>query len=372
MDEADKLYEKTKGGLFMNHSSGLGFLGSLLCNMNFKWSSSIPTACTDGITLMWNKDWFLGLPEKTRITVLAHELWHVGYMHNTRGFGLNKKIYNIAADHVINTMLYSQGFTFDGTNPQMDMKFKDMSTREVYDILMEDADSVTECWDVQSDIVETENPEEIEKVNSQILQKVITATTMAKMSGQAGNLPEEISLTLDKFLNPKLPWNVILRRFMNDITSLEYSFRKPSRRYSHMHLPGLVGQTGLQRINYYLDISGSVSDSDILAFNSEVASVKKEFNPNELNLITFDTSICNEYTFGPDDEFNKITVTGRGGTDLYPVMKHAVKTKPDAIIIFTDMYVYIPIDPPNIPIIWIALNSEITSVPYGELVHLTT
>lgn len=359
---ADKAFEKTKINLFFENGSG--FLGALLCKMEFRWSMDFDTAATNGLVLYWNPEFFMSLDEKSRVTVLAHELWHVAYLHMSRIGNRDPDIHNIAADHVINLMLKKHGYYMGGFPYCMDPKYDGWSTEDVYDDLIKNAIKGLPMF---KDIIKSDDPGEM----ADVIAGVVSAMTTAKMSGSAGDIPGEVEFIIDTFLNPKLPWEVLLYNFFNEMTDMEYSYRRPNRRYEDPIMPGMAGVSGLEHLIYYLDISGSISDDQILRFNSEVKFIKEEFNPQRLTLVTFDTRICNEYVFEQDDPFEKIVVTGRGGTSLFPVFEHANKHQPTAMIIFTDLFVGIPEKAPLCPLIWVCIDNSKAVVPYGKLIHLT-
>ncbi len=368
IQEADRLFERTKINLFFK--KGSGFLGSILCKMTFHWVDTIrgeplDTAATDGLNLYWNPDFFLSLDEETRITVLAHELWHVAYMHMLRLGDRNHEIHNIAADHVINLMLKEHKYFMGGFKYFMDPMFKDWATDDVYYFLMKNPPP-SKGGSLGNDIIPVQ---EMDK-GMDVIGAIVSAITTARMTNTAGDIPGEITMMIDKFLNPLLPWEVLLYNFFNEMTDMEYSFRRPNRRYTDPIMPGMTGISGLEHLIYYLDISGSISDDDILRFNSEVKFIWDEFKPRRLTLVTFDTEIQDVYEFEEGDDFEKIVVTGRGGTDLFEVFEHANKHQPSAMIIFTDLYVGIPEEQPLCPLIWVCIDNKQATVPYGKLIHM--
>jgi len=369
--EQDILLDKTKGKLFFKRNST--FIAALICNLKIVWDETIDTANVDGVTLRWNPHFFMKLDAETRVTVLAHEAWHVAFQHMFRLGSRDPDRFNQAADHVINLLLEEHGYFMDGFPYLMDKKFKNMATEQVYELLPPEPENESP---ISGDIVLPDedgqaDSDEAQAKKAESMSKVITAATVTKMTGQeAGDIPGEIQVVIDKFLNPKLPWERLLRDFFNELVELDYSYRRPNRRYTDPILPGLVGMTGLEHLIYYLDISGSISDDDILRFNSEVKYIKDELNPKKLTLVTFDTRICDEYVFEEDDEFEKIVVTGRGGTNLEPVFKHAKEHNPNAMVIFTDLYVNIPKEKPVCPLVWICLDHKNAKVPYGNLIHM--
>lgn len=371
--EHNRLLDITKARLFYQNNSS--FIASIICNLKMNWDTSIDTACTDGISIDWNPDFFMSLCKESRVTVLAHEAWHVAYQHMFRLGNRDPDRFNIAADHVINLMLKKHGYYMDGFPYYMDSKYNNMSTEQVYDLLPvepKDNKSITLFGDINyPDPNDQDSNGATQAKKAQSMSKVISAITINNMSNKdAGDIPGEIQFIVDKFLKPKLPWERLLRDFFNDLVDLDYSYRRPNRRYDDPIMPGLVGSTGLEHLTYYLDISGSISDNDILRFNSELKFIKEEFNPKKLTLVTFDTKICDEYVFEEDDSFEKIIVHGRGGTDLRNVYEHANKHKPNAMVIFTDLYVDVPNEKPPAPLIWICLDHANAKVPHGTLIHM--
>jgi predicted metal-dependent peptidase len=360
--DIDALFQKTKGNLFFK--KGSGFLGSLLAKVQFQWTTEIPTAAISDKTLYWNPDFFRTLDKDTRVTVLAHELWHNGLLHGARLNERCPEIWNVAADHVINLRLKEDGYYMGGFPYIMDPKYTGWSTDEVYDDLIAPGQPQPQPCFIGQDIL----PIDAKDVPAAVAN-VVAAKSVAQMTNQAGNLPGEVSVVIDHFLNPKLPWETILFNFFNALTSQEYSYARPNRRYEDPIMPGVTGRNGLEHLIYYLDISGSITDEEILRFNSEVKFIQEELQPEKLTLVTFDTEIHDEYVFEKDDPFEKIVVTGRGGTDLHDVFEHAKAHRPTAMIIFTDLWVNVP-ENPGIPIIWVCVNNKDGNAPFGQLIHI--
>lgn len=363
--DINALYSKTKGQLFFKKRAG--FLGPLLGKLKHEWTLDMPTAAISPTTLYWNPDFFLKCDTDTRVTVLGHELQHNARLHGLRRGNRNPHIWNVAGDHVINLDLKAHGYYMGGFPYIMDDKYIGWSTEQIYDDLSREFDKTGKLPkpDLGFDILPVEEEDRITAITN-----VVGAASIARMTGKPGDIPGETELVISEFLDPKLPWEVLLAQFFNELANDEYSYARPNRRYEDPILPGLSGRNGLEHLIYYLDISGSIEDEHILRFNSEVKAVKERFEPELLTLVTFDTEIQDEYTFEKDEPFEKIVVTGRGGTDLRDVFEHARKHQPSAIIIFTDMEVRIPPDP-GIPIIWVCIDNPTATVPYGRLIHIS-
>lgn len=375
----DRELDRVKTKVFLGKNAA--FLGPLMCSMNFIWSQDIETAATDGINLLWNPHFFLSLAPEVRQTILLHELWHPGFLHMVRRGNRDPKIWNYAADIVINNMLDDEGYSFTGLNPWLDHQYDGWVTEDIYDDLITKDSQMTlppPQWvnPISGKADDSDIIEDRVTGNHTIINNVVAATHSANISGQGyGNIPGEIELTLKQFLSPKLPWEQILYNFFNELQNQDYSWRKPSRRYRDMYLPGMVDDDGgLDHIAYFLDVSGSISDAEITRFHSEFKYVKERFEPQKMTMLQFDTRITSEKVFEKEDPFEETHVVGRGGTNLAPVREWIIENEPTAVVIFSDLWCP-PMEPlprgMDIPIIWIALNNKNAEVNMGQLVHLT-
>lgn len=371
--ELNKLLSKTKIHLFMKRHSA--FLASLMGQLRFVWTlgdAENPTAATDGESIWWDAKFFLGLPKESRVTVLAHELWHVAYHHMSRLKGRHPEKWNIAGDHVINLQLEAEDYSFETIEWALrDPDFLDLSTEAVYELLPDPPPPPTGGGggSVPAPLSGDLRPTQTKEQEMAVMAKVITAVQAAKISNQAGDIPGEITLLIEKFLKPKLPWQQLLRRWFTERNKQDYSWRVPSRRHDDFLLPSLISEDQLMGFNAYEDISGSVSDANILRFNSEFAHIKREYNPEMMRLCTFDTQIQDTWEISEFQAFEKIEVTGRGGTDLRPVRDHILKTRPTFAIIFTDLECH-PMDPVPCPVLWICVGNSNATVPFGTLIHI--
>ncbi|MCR5943506.1 hypothetical protein FG152_22245 [Ochrobactrum sp. XJ1] len=374
-----RLMDRTKTKVFLNTNGA--FLAPLMCSLDFRWNETVPTAYTDGKEIGWNPYFFLYLDEPTRVSVLLHELWHVALLHMVRRGERDPEDWNIAADIVINNMLDSEGCVFNGCNPWINHDFDGQTTEEVYDAIHLQKPSM--CSKPQftnpgtgeagdSDIQEPAGgASEQAQVQHQVVAKVVSAAHASKM---AGKLPGEIETTLNKFLAPELPWKTILAQFFNELCNQDYSWSRPNRRYRDMYLPSLIDDNeGLEHLIYYLDVSGSITDEDIIRFHSEFKYVKDTFAPEKMTMVQFDTMIQKEEVFLKDDPFEETHVIGRGGTSLVCVREHIIEHEPTAVVVFSDLYCS-PMEPlpsnVNIPIIWICVNHAGANVPTGTLIHI--
>ncbi len=381
-----RMLDKTKGRLFFK--KGAGFLGSLLCNHRFIWDWDAPTAWCNGTTIGFGPEFFYSLGTEQRVTLLAHELWHTGYDHMARLKDRDPQLWNWAADYVINNSLDIDGFSFEDMHPLLDHQYDGMSTDEVYDLLIQQYGTAPKmmariCKDgAGGDVGEPmaggpgqpdlsgDLREMLPGTEMDVKSKIVQAIQASRMSKEAGVIPGETELLIDDFLNPVLPWEVLLQRYFSELSKDDYSWKRPSRRHEHEYLPSLDGDNGLEHLIYYLDVSGSVSDDEIRRFNSEVKFIHESLVPKRLTLVTFDTEIHDIYEFTDEDVFEKIVVHGRGGTSLECVRRHIIDNKPTAAVVFSDLYCHPMADNPGHPVLWVVMDNKRATIPYGTRIDI--
>ena len=356
------------------------FLTSIYCGLWQQWSDRIPTACvTPRMDLLINPTWFLSLSEPMRETLLAHEIWHIAFMHldPIRQGNRDHARWNQACDFAINIMLLDHGFHFDrwpaGHSHEgqyigcLDERFRDMTAEEIYDILEQEDAKIElpfgEDFEVDIEITPADR--------SKIVATVLKAATLSKMnSKEAGTIPGDIELQISKLLNPKLPWDSILRRWLTEKSAYGVSWRRPNRRFRDVFLPSRAGQEGLAHLRWYLDVSGSVSDDQLRVYNSEMAAAKALHSPQHMTVSTFNTKITKTWEFAEDEPIEALKIVGLGGTDLQEFIDDIRKHRPSAAVIISDLEVgYYPRDP-GVPILWICVDNPGATVPYGQIVHL--
>lgn len=363
--------DRVKSRVFINKGTA-GFLAPLMCSMDFHWMPSIKTACTNGLYVGWNPAFFMSLLPATRETVLVHELWHPALLHMLRRGSRDPAIWNQACDYRINNDLHAQGYSFVGIewcclDPSIDANGK-LCEEDIYDLIFQGKlrPPPNPFGGDDGDITEPSQDEIRQSVNA-----VIRAVHEAKAAG-AGNIPGIVKETLDKFLEPVVPWEKELMQFMTDLLDEDYTWRRPSRRSQEVYLPSKFTDDGrLEHLIYYLDVSGSCSNKDVLRFNSEVKYIKDVLNPQKLTLAQFTTEIVHESVFLESDPFEETIRYGCGGTSFVPVREHMLKHKPTAAIVFSDMDCS-PMQPLDfdIPVIWVGIRAKSASVPFGKLIHI--
>ena len=130
-----------------------------------------------------------------------------------------------------------------------------------------------------------------------------------------------ITSLLSKFIKPSINWKKILYKYMTALLDKsDYSWRKPNRRFSDIYLPSRVESDGrLTHLLYFLDVSGSIEENQIVKFNSEIRHIKESLNPDKLTLVQFDTRIRRVDVFTSTQKFTNIHVVAGWGTSYNEV-----------------------------------------------------
>lgn len=373
-----------KTAAFTNSSSA--FLGPLMCGMDFVWTFDVETAATDGVRIFWNPKDFQELDLEMRKSTLLHELWHPAKLHFLRQGDRDGNDWNIACDIDINNDLKADGYKIEQPFFIYDPKYRGWAVEAIYnDIHKED-----QCapWGSGQDpgdgapgskqqlpgkggtsgkdMVTNLSPADTQRAINNVVQAIHAADAAKK----PGDVPGSVREIVKKFLAPRVPWDIVLDRFLEEKCSDDYTYRRPNRRFSDVYMPSLDSDGRLSHLIFYEDVSGSVGPKESIRINSEIKHIKDKFNPELLTIVQFDTRITKEITFTENDPFEEIELIGRGGTCLKEVREHMMKHRPTAAVVLSDLYVD-PMEPgPDCPVLWIAIENRGAKVNFGQLIHI--
>lgn len=346
------------------------FFCTVMLSMKQIWDNTQETAYTDGRVIGWNENFFLGLPPAERLGVMLHEILHVAFTHMLRKGKRNHDKFNRACDYAINIIIIKAGFKLP-SYALYDIKYVGMTAEQIYDLL---PDEPEDEWDKNpQDLkapLEGEDSAEAKKIQAEVDDILIQAVMQTKRGGdRAGKVPGEIERYVESLLSPKIPWYRVLRSFMTKMAKTDWTFRKFNRRFFPKHILPTQFSEKVCDIAVSVDSSGSVDDHQFAHFVCETQSIIKGMRPDLLTFIQFDTKIISNDPIKKLADLGKIHFTGRGGTDINPVMAWAAKKKPSVLIVFTDGYFTKSEIDPKVPVIWIIYDNEDFKADFGKIIH---
>lgn len=334
-----------------------------------------PTAATDGRKFYYNPAFIAQLDVYENVFLVAHELGHCIYEHFTRTGNRDHKLYNIAGDYVINNMIDNEMVKnakskycriIDYITPYLDHKYDNWTSEEVYDDLLQEQENggrpedKGELVDVHIDLNRggdggdgsvtmpsdglSGKPEKMdEDAQRELSNEIKDAIVQAANSVEAGNVPADIRRMIKSLLEPKMDWREIIRSQIQSSVRSDYTWMRPNRKGWHMSaiLPGMDRDTQI-KIALAIDTSGSISQTMLQEFVSEVAGIMEQYEQYTIDIWQFDTRVYAHERFEANDgkDITNYEIRGGGGTDFAPnwaFMKDE-EIEPDQFIMFTDGY----------------------------------
>jgi len=329
-----------------------------------KW---MPTAATDGRKFYYNSKFIDKLKPKEIEFLFGHEVLHCCYDHISRNGDRDRQLFNIACDYAVNRDLvkHNVGTLITTVDCLYDNQYNGMSAEEIYDVLYENAEKI-DMDDLLDKMIDEhlegdENnetgqgkkgngdndgngPSQLSKEDREAIKNEIKEAMMqASQAAGAGNTPAGVARMINDLTNPKMDWKELLRQSLESTIKTDFSWCRTSRRGWHIDavLPGMIPGEETD-IVVAIDTSGSISNTMLNNFLSEVQGIMDSFASFKIHLFAFDTEVHNPQTFTSDnlDDMSEYELMGHGGTDFECVFKYLVEhaIEPQRLVMFTDGY----------------------------------
>ncbi|TXH70801.1 MAG: hypothetical protein E6Q83_04605 [Thiothrix sp.] len=402
------------------------FLGALVLRLplqaaNPAWCA---TTGTDACKFYYNPDYIAELRTDELQFVLAHEALHCALGHFARRQHRVKHRWDLACDYAINPILLEEGLK---APPGMIMlkEYVGLTAEEIYPCIADNDHSETldqhlydkednpseggqdqqsnpldqrQAKDQPKQTPPTESsqanetpqpsstkpefdpaanggkppppltPQESEQLAIQWQQRLAGAAQQAE---QAGKLSAVMKRLVQEHLRPRLPWRHLLAHYLTSLAHDDYSYTRPSTRRGN---PAIFPSLKSQQINVViaLDVSGSVSDTELQECISEINAIKGKVRAR-VTLLVCDSEIVEGFPlfFEPWEEVTlPQTLAGGGTTDFRPVFEwvNQQDQQPNILIYFTDAAGIFPQHTPHYPVLWLVKGAK--DVPWGLRVQL--
>lgn len=406
------------------------FFGRLLMKLNLGFDDC-ETAYTDMENIVFDPDFCSRLDDTQLRFIMLHELMHCVLKHCVRSNGKIPRIYNIACDIVVNSMLLEEMMAdeiiidgYPAMNKAPDGKDGRLYTAdEVYDMLMKKADEAAskmgikvqgdgkggskskskgEEGDAESDTqgeekdgsgndgdggeyaqIDSHDQWKNLGVDPSLLEDKWNSAindAFKKTVKEAGNLPAGMTRVFKEVQRESnVDWKYTLRSYIvND--SYDYDFNRPDRRYVYddLILPSFEcnDESGrVEKLWFPIDTSGSISNEELNEFFFEIQDAIRQVGSISGCISFFDCDITEPEYFDDETDLMKIVPKGGGGTSFRVIFKKLREFFPDelpkAIIILTDGFATFPKESEalGVDVIWVITGSNIKA-PWGNTINI--
>lgn len=374
MQEVLDRISKARSWLVINQP----FVATLALSMKVELTDKLETAGATYETLYFNPDFVSTLSDDELVFLVAHEVFHPMFEHNSRRMGRDPKQWNVAADIVINEHLINERIgkmPSGGLYEPALFKAAEGSTDAVYDLLPpqqgqgqgqgQGQPSPKAPWD---DIIESEgSPAEVTAQEQDMKVRASQAAQAAKMSGK---LSAGMKRLFTEIMTPKVNWQDVLRDFVVKAHADSRSYARPNRRFMHLDIlmPSVSGEA-MGEIVIAVDCSGSVDEKLLASFAAEISVIHDECLPSKTHIVYFDSKVCHHDEYERDDQV-KVTPHGGGGTRFSPIFQYAEAKdiNPVCCVVLTDLDCSDFGSEPEYPVLWV--STQYDKAPWGEVIKM--
>jgi predicted metal-dependent peptidase len=390
------------------------FLGALVLRLPMLQADPgwCRTTATDARAFYYNADFIDALNLEQTQFVLAHEALHCALSHFARRLHRDKYRWDIACDLAINPLLIAEQLEPCPGALHL-VEFDGMTAEEIYPCIAESEQMEThdqhlydrteanpggspggsgdrpndgpaaERADPQpqaprsgadsgeSPTAATQpaplSPTEQERLAVQWTQRLAGAHQQALQAGRMGG---ELGRMIGHLLQPRIPWRMLLAKYMTATAREDYNWARPSRREGDAILPSL--RSSELRVVVGLDTSGSISDEEMRQFISEIDAIKGQAHAH-ITLLACDAALAADgpWIVEPWEQLRlPRAFTGGGDTDFRPVFEWVEQhhARCDLLIYFTDAQGAFPNHEPALPVIWLVKGKA--EIPWGQRIQL--
>ena len=336
-----------------------------------------PTAYTDGVNKKYGRAFLEKLSDEEIRGLVLHENLHIALKHIQRfkkEFDDNPRFVNMSADYVVNDVIMNLDDRSIAHLPEgglYDTKYHNWSVREVMNDLKDQQKQGNEPQGGSMDEHDFEgSPTDGEgKPMSGKEQKALSGKidrALREGSILAGRLGGNVPRHITKLLEPTIDWKDVLRDFiMSSMKGTdEYTWRKYNKRLiaNDIYMPSMEDEA-VGELTIAIDTSGSIGETELNAFSSELVSICNLTSPELVRVIWWDAQVHGEQVFREGDYQqiqSLLKPQGGGGTDPDCIPKYIAKKsiKSEAIVVFTDGYFSTPKWDTAIPSLFVATDTD--------------
>lgn len=392
------------------------FFATLALFARFIPTQQTPFAATDGKDVFFNADYLRSLPPAQQDGLLLHEVLHAALVHVLRRGVREAKVWNIAADIVVNGVIAQQGVFELPPGGIRDSKLEHLSVEEIYELLLKEdnqgsqsllnpdllnqppqevssGDRPTDGNSSLSDLmsqpenckasskedasgqpeIDSETKGQASFGQEQSLSRQNSADSLTQAHKAAleahwknalqqamviarttsqGKLPAGMDRELGLLTSPQLDWRAYLWRYLVQTPT---DFMGFDRRFvgRGLYLEALVGES--VKVYVAVDTSGSIDGEQLRMFLNEVQGILGSYPHLQCELYYADADVYGPHELSPDSLLP--SPQGGGGTSFIPFFEKVDERwdrQSQAVCIYlTDGYGSFPEQAPELPVLWV-------------------
>lgn len=338
------------------------FFGTLALNLKTVVDESCETAWTDGTRLGFNPAFVNSLTAAQLRGLICHEVLHCANGHPWRRGARHELKWNHACDFAINPIIKEAGHELppDGL---FSKQYAGLSAEAIYNKLP----PVTTIKIPAGEVRDAQNLQNAEQEQAEWQVKIKQAARAAKARG---NLPKSLERLIGDLTKPQIDWKAELRRFIQQASRNDYTWRVPNARYLHagLYLPSLYSEE-MPPMVVAVDTSGSIGGDVLRQFGAEITAIAQECRPSKIHVLYIDAAVQAAEEYEPGDVI-QLKPMGGGGTDFVPAFQWIADNGIEAacLVYLTDLYGAFPNSAPDYPVLWAATTDH--GAPFGEILRL--
>jgi len=298
-----------------------------------------PTMATDMTHIYYHPKF---IDECSRAEVegtIAHEVLHVANLHGMRRGTRDPFLWNVACDFAINPIVLDAGYKLP-KGALVDNKYRGMSAEAIYEDILKNPPPNLKFVNFGG-VLDANGTQAEKSAREQEIK--ITVKSAAERAKQIGKLPGGLEGLIEAVGKPKINWQDYIPSWIKSVLPDDYTWALPNKWMltNHRFYMPTITMTGAGIGVLSLDTSGSVSDSELVSFVTEIVGLIEGCKPEKLYIIQHDAEIQKEEIWEVGMDFTSLKVKGRGGTRIRPTFKRLDEIieeegRVDWLILFTD------------------------------------
>jgi predicted metal-dependent peptidase len=367
------------------------FFGALALFADLRLDDRVTTAATDGRAIWIAPSFAQPLSPEELGGVVLHELLHCALDHIPRMRTRDPRLWNCAADIVVNGMIRSDTKFLLPKGSVEDAKLAHLSVEEVYEQLEAKAGALSSgltLVDLLPHGLADEGrsngeagghaPTDDALSNQRManlarhwqLARHQAAAIARRMDPNFGTTAIGASRELGRLEEPRLPWRDHLWQFVVRTPS-DFSGFDRRALWRGMYLDAMDGERVNLRVA--IDTSGSIDGPLLAQFLSEIGGILRAYPHLDGQLYFADAALYGPYPL--DEEVLQRRPEGGGGTSFIPFFAAVERERavPEPLCVyFTDGYGDFPSQRPGCPVLWIVApgGADSTAFPFGTVVRM--